>query len=37
MESEINKDIGEQIISKLKELNEVLDDLIKKCKNEEKS
>ncbi len=31
------QDIGEQIISKLKELNEILDDLIQRCKNEEKS
>jgi len=34
--SKINKDIGEEIISKLEELNKVLDDLIKGAKNEEK-
>jgi len=29
-----SQDIGEQIISKLKELNAVLDDLIKRCRGE---
>jgi CRISPR/Cas system CSM-associated protein Csm2 small subunit len=34
--SKINKDIGEQIISKLEELNHILDDLIRRAKDEEK-
>ncbi len=37
MEDEINKDIGEEILSKLQELNKVLDELIRRSKDGEKS
>jgi len=30
------EDIGQEIISKLKELNQILDDLIRRAKDEEK-
>ena len=36
-QEEKSQEIGEQIISKLKELNEILDGLIQRCRNEEKS
>lgn len=34
---EPKKDIGQEIISKLQELNEILDDLIRRLKDEKES
>ena len=35
MNLELNKNIAEEIISKLQELNHILEDLIGRCRNEE--
>ena len=36
MESQVSQDIGEEVISKLNELNKILERLLDKKKNEKK-